>query len=339
LQLDEAERNSAISGFRHMKSHHLSSTTTLSLLVASLAVAVAPATASARCSEPSSAGVKICQPSASSTVYQVPHIEVAASPSSGSISSTKVFIDGKQALENFGPGVDLFPGGLSNGTHHLVVKATDDFGRPYQASEYFGVMGNLPSSCHPSAIGVRLCSPIPGAVISQNLAFAVGFRGAARVTHVQGFVDGKLKADFKPPFGNPDEIFAEVGSVAAGLHTLKITATDAAGHTYQSSAGFKAFYEGDCPPKGNTCTPGIYMNGPLDGDDVGTSFRVSASVQNYPAAINAMKVYLNGHQVAESTGPILDQQITTGKGTKIMVIQAWDSAGKLYRITQNVNVQ
>ena len=322
-----------------MKSHHLSPTTTLSLLAALLAVAMLPVTASATCAEPSSAGVRICQPSANSTVYQVPHIEVAASPSSGSISSTKVFIDGKQALENFGPGVDLFPGGLTNGTHHLVIKATDDFGRTYQASEYFGVTGNLPSSCHPSAIGVRLCSPTPGAVISQNLAFAVGFRGATTITHVRAFVDNKLMADFAPPFGNPDEIFAEVGSVTAGLHMLKITATDSAGHTYQSSAGFKAYYEGDCPPKGNTCTPGIYMNGPFDGDDVATTFRVSASVENNPAAINAMKVYLNGHQVAQSSGPVLDQKITTAKGTKIIVIQAWDSAGKLYRITQNVNVQ
>ncbi len=322
-----------------MKFHHLSPTTTLHLLAALFAIAMLPVTASATCPEPSSAGVRICQPSANSTVYQVPHVEVVASPSSGSISSTKVFIDGKQALENFGSGVDLFPGGLTNGTHHLVIKATDDFGRTYQASEYFGVTGNLPSSCHPSAIGVRLCSPTPGAVISQNLAFAVGFRGATTITHVRAFVDNKLMADFAPPFGNPDEIFPEVGSVTAGLHMLKITATDSAGHTYQSSAGFKAYYEGDCPPKGNTCTPGIYMNGPFDGDDVATTFRVSASVENNPAAINAMKVYLNGHQVAQSSGPVLDQKITTAKGTKIIVIQAWDSAGKLYRITQNVNVQ
>lgn len=323
-----------------MKPHcSLSPTTAFNLLVALSVVAMLPVTASATCAEPSSAGVRICQPSANSSVYQVPHIEVATSPSSGSISSTKVFIDGKQVWENFGPGVDLFPGGIANGTHRLVIKATDDFGRTYQASEYFGVTGNLPSSCHPSTVGVRICSPTAGAVISQNLAFAVGFRGATAVKHVRAFVDNKLMADFTPPFGNPDEIFAEVGSVTAGLHTLKITATDSAGHSYQSSAGFKAFYEGDCPPKGSTCTPGIYMNQPFDGDDVTTTFRVSASVQNNRAAINAMKMYLNGHQVAQSSGPVLDQEVTAAKGTKIMVIQAWDSAGKLYRITQNVNVQ
>jgi hypothetical protein len=321
-----------------MKQHPLSPTT-LKFLTVLISVAILQAAASATCTAPSSAGVRICQPSANSAVYQVPHIEVAASPTSGSISSIKVFIDGKQAFENFGPGVDLFPGGVANGTHHLVIKATDDFGRTYQASELFGVTGNLPSSCRPSAVGVRICSPTQGAVISQNLAFAVGFRGATTVRHVRAFVDNKLMADFTPPFGNPDEIFAEVGSVTAGLHTLKITATDSAGHTYQSSAGFKAYYEGDCPPKGSTCTPGIYMNQPFDGDDVSATFRVSATVQNNRAAINAMKMYLNGHQVAESSGPVLDQEITAAKGTKIMVIQAWDSAGKLYRITQNVNVQ
>ena len=321
-----------------MKPHPLSPTT-LRCFITLLTIGILPVAVSATCAEPSSAGVRICQPSTNSTVYQVPHIEVAASPTSGSISSTRVFIDGKQVLENLGSRVDLFPGGLNNGTHHLVIQSTDDFGRTYQASEFFGVTGNLPSSCHPSAVGVRLCSPTPGAVISQNLAFAVGFRGATTVTHVRAFVDNKLMADFMPPFGNPDEIFAEVGSVMAGLHTLKIAATDSAGHAYQTSAGFKAFFEGDCPPKGNTCTPGVFMNQPFDGDDVATTFRVSASVQNNRAAINAMKMYLNGHQVAQSSGPVLDQEVNAAKGTKIMVIQAWDSAGKLYRITQNVNVQ
>jgi hypothetical protein len=52
-----------------------------------------------------------------------------------------------------------------------------------------------------------------------------------------------------------------------------------------------------------------------------------------------MKAYLNGTVVAVSSGPTLDQQVNANKGTQILTIQAWDSAGKLYRLVENVNVQ
>jgi hypothetical protein len=42
---------------------------------------------------------------------------------------------------------------------------------------------------------------------------------------------------------------------------------------------------------------------------------------------------------ASSSGPTFDQPITAAKGTHIVVVQAWDTAGKLYRLTENVNVQ
>lgn len=292
----------------------------------------------ASCTAPSSAGVAICQPSANSTVYQVPHIEAAANPSSGSISSIKVYIDGKLNLQNGGPTVDLFPGGVSNGAHHLVVKATDDFGRTYQASEYFAVIGNLPRSCLASTVGVRICSPTNTEVISQNLPMAVGFKGAATVNRLRVLVDSKLLFDYFPDTNEKQFIGGGAGTTP-GVHTLTVIAFDTAGHSYKSSLSFKAYYDGSCPPRGDTCMPGIYMNGPFDGNDVKSPFRVSADVQNNPHPITAMKAYLSGHPVAESSGPTLDQPITAAKGTHILVIQAWDTSGKLYRVTQNVNVQ
>jgi hypothetical protein len=66
---------------------------------------------------------------------------------------------------------------------------------------------------------------------------------------------------------------------------------------------------------------------------------VNARVQNNTASITAIKAYTNGIQVGASSGPTFDQPISAAKGTHILVIQAWDTAGKLYRLTENVNVQ
>ncbi len=307
-------------------------------LIVFSALMLLPARAGAQCAAPLSAGVALCQPSSNSVVYQVPHIEAAATPTSGSISSMKVFIDGKLSFQNSGDAVSLFPGGVSNGTHHLVITAIDDFGRSYNASEYFSVTGNLPSSCVASTVGVRLCSPTTNSVASQNLEIAAGFKGEARITHLRAYVSGKTYLDYSPAVGE-NQVFISAGPVSAGSHTLKLVAWDAVGHVYSASSSFTAYYDGGCDPLGNSCTPALYTDSPQDGQDVSTSFRISARVENNPAAITGMKAYLSGAQVAVSSGPTLDQTINAPKGTHILTIQAWDSAGKLYRNTLNVNVR
>ncbi|MFL6390326.1 MAG: hypothetical protein ACJ71U_22820 [Terriglobales bacterium] len=294
--------------------------------------------ASASCAEPASGHLAICQPSANSTIYQVPHIEATANPTSGSISTMKVYIDGKLAFQNGGGSLSLFEGGVSNGTHHLVINAWDSFGRLYQAAETFSVTGNLPFTCPVTGVGVRICAPTTGSVVSNNLGFSAGFKGNTAIKSVRALLDGADVFDFAPASGQ-NSIVAAGLNAAPGTHTLSVLATDTSNTVYKSSVSFKTYYEADCPPKGTTCNPGIYQSTPNDGDDVQSPFRVNASVQNNTASITAMKAYLDGVLAGASSGPTFDQPISAGKGTHILVIQAWDTKGRLYRLTENVNVQ
>ena len=310
------------------------------LLRASLVIAAslfASTSASAACPAPASGQLAICQPSANSTVYQVPHIEAVANPSSGSITTMKVYLDGKPAFQNAGPEISLFEGGLANGWHHLVIHAWDDFGRLYQSAEYFAVTGNLPA-CPPATVGVRICAPGSGQTVSQNLAFSLGFKGNAPIKRVTAYLGSAPVFDFVPA---PGQTQVQAGAIetTAGSHTLNVVAVDTNNVSYKSSVSFRTFYEGGCPPRGTTCNPGIYPSTPNDGDDVESPFRVSASVQYNTASITAMKVYISGVLAGQSAGPVFDQTLTATKGTHIVVIQAWDTAGKIYRTTENVNVQ
>ena len=308
------------------------------ILIVTVAALTLPLHASAACPAPASGSLAICQPSANSTIYQVPHIEAVANPSSGSITTMKVYIDNKLVFQNSGPEISLFEGGVMNGTHQLVVNAWDSFGHMYKAQEAFTVTGNL-SPCPPSAVGVRICAPASGQTVSQNLDLSLGFKGNAPIRHVRAYVGSTPVFDYVPGPGESWIIGAGAGTTA-GNHTLNVVAWDANNVTYRSSVSFKTYYEGGCPPKGDgPCNPGIYPSTPNDGDDVQSPFRVSASVQFNTASITAMKVYLDGAQVGSSSGPALDQPINASRGTHIMVIQAWDTAGKLYRLTENVNVQ
>lgn len=318
-----------------MKSLHLPLPVNLAFVAA--AVMLLCGSAAAQCAAPSSSGVALCQPSSGSTIYQVPHIEATATPISGSINDLKVFIDGKLAFENAGPSVSLFEGGVSNGTHHLVIQAKDNFGRRYQTGEYFSITGNVPN-CPVFTVGVRICYPATGQVISQNLDMSIGFKGNAPISRVRAYVGSTLVADF-PVSAGQTQIIGSGAGTTAGPHTLNVVAWDTTGHTYTSTVNFKAYFEGTCPPRGGPCTPGIYPNMPQDGDDVQSPFRISASVQNNTAPIAAMRAYLNGTVIAQSFGPTLDQAVSAPKGTRIMVIQAWDTKGRLYRYIANVNVQ
>jgi hypothetical protein len=294
--------------------------------------------ASAACPEPASGHLAICQPSANSTIYQVPHIEAFANPTSGSITTMKVYIDNKLIFQNGGGSLSLFEGGVSNGTHHLVINAWDGLGRLYHAEEFFGVTGNLPFSCPVTGVGVRICAPATGSVVSQNLGFTAGFKGNTAIKFVRAYLDSTDVFDFAPAAGQTSVVAGGVNA-APGTHTFTVVAWDTNNTVYKSSVRLKTYFEGDCPPKGSTCNPGIYQTTPNDGDDVQSPFRVNASVQNNTASITAMKAYLDGVVVGASSGPTFDQPISAAKGTHILVIQAWDTAGKLYRLTENVNVQ
>lgn len=303
-----------------------------------LTLGLLPDMAVADCPVPATAGVVICQPSPNATVFQLPHFEAAANPASGSITEIKLSIDGKLVFDSFGPMLNLFEGGVGNGAHTLLVDAADSFGRHYQAAESFAVIGNLPL-CPVSTAGVRICAPAPGEFVSQNLFFSLGFQGVAPISHVRVYMDSIDFADFDPPFPLPAQILGSAGSVSAGKHTMTIVAWDIHGRVYKKSVTFNAFFDGGCAPKGNICTPVLSPNTPQDGDDVHSPFRVSAQVLFNTVPITAIKVYLNGQQVGESFGPVFDQPINAAKGTHILVMQAWDTQGRLYRVTENVNVQ
>ncbi|HEY2168882.1 MAG TPA: hypothetical protein VGJ30_04610, partial [Candidatus Angelobacter sp.] len=187
--------------------------------------------ASAACPEPASGHLSICQPSPNSTIYQVPHFEATANPTSGSITTMKVYVDNKLIFQNGGGSLSLFEGGVANGTHHLVINAWDDFGRLYQASEFFGVTGNLPA-CAPSSVGVRICAPAQGQAVSPNLGLSLGFKGNAPIKRVTAFVGSTPVFDFAPTPGQTQVLGSGFGTTA-GNHTLNVVATDTNNATYK----------------------------------------------------------------------------------------------------------
>ena len=261
---------------------------------------------------------------------------MAVTTASGSIHRVEVWDNGtKRGNFEFLPGT-LYDGSMTNGSNRVTVKVWDTDGNLYQAQRSFYVTGFGVGKCStPSTAGMNLCWPAPGSVQPNGaVAISATAKGLnSNIRYVNIYVDGKFLV------GQPGNSIVTGAGMSAGTHTVTARAVDNAGHIFNASNTFKTFYSYDCNPKTGACSPGIVINKP-GAEDVPTTFTVQADVQNNPAPISAMKVYIDGVVKASSSGPGLTTSLTLPTNTTHrMVIKAWDTSGKIYESYQNLYVQ
>jgi hypothetical protein len=307
------------------------------LALAVVVVVTLSSTAALACAAPSAPGVNICTPGNTQAVAYPAQITAAATaPAGRTITAIAVYANSSRILLQNGPGeVSYSATSLTPGNYQLNVNAWDNTGAVYTSHVAFTVMGSPTTGCTPPAAGILFCAPDNGSLQpTNNVAASVGARGAngSAITRMQVFIDGSLMdddainhLDFTAGFGN------------AGSHTLSAKAWDAAGNTYSAATTFKTYFDGVCSPKG--CAPGVFVQSPADGDTVGTTFSLRADVENTTATITAMKAYLDGTQVAASSGPTMIANVDASAGTHQLIIQAWDTQGRLYRTVESITVQ
>lgn len=263
-------------------------------------------------------------------------IEMAVTTASGSIHRVEVWDNGtKRGNFEFLPGT-LYDGSMTNGSNRVTVKVWDTDGNLYQAQRSFYVTGFGVGKCStPSTAGMNLCWPAPGSVQpNEAVSISATAKGQnSNIRYVNIYVDGKFLV------GQSGNSIVTGAGMSAGTHTVTARAVDNAGHIFKASNTFKTFYSYDCNPKTGACSPGIVINEP-GAEDVPTTFTVQADVENNPAPISAMKVYIDGIVKASSSGPGLTTSLTLPTNTTHrMVIKAWDTSGKIYESYQNLYVQ
>ncbi len=296
-----------------------------------------PVVAFATCAVPSSPGVVICTPGNGQTVNYPAEITAAARASSGlPITAIAIYVDSLKTLGEANVSqVDDIDYGIKQGTHSLTVHAWDSAGHIYETKKTFSVVGGLSPTCTPSSPGIKFCSPANGSYQPMsNFTSLVGALGqGAPITKLQVWLDG-----YSVGTVNTNNFLFTAGS-AVGTHTESAKAWDAAGHTFAASVTFKLYYDATCDPYGGGCNPGVFISAPADGASVATSFQISADVKYNPAPITAMKAYLDGVQVATSSGPTLLANATAAAGSHHLTIQAWDTKGNLYRTAESFTVK
>lgn len=295
----------------------------------------------AQCSAPSSPGVRICAPTPNSTVVYLPAIEVNSTPKSGSIYKFIIYDNGSNIFEGspYQAGITLYDGALRNGLHNVVVNAWDTAGNLLQSKVSFTIIGyGYPLFCTaPATPGINFCVPPDNSLQQSGIPVSATAKGYSAITTMQVYLDGKLQVQQQ----GYNYLSTGVSPGNPGTHQVTMVAYDSTGHRFAATKTVTSSYDSyNCPPKGNgPCAPGFILNSPTPDQFVNPTFMVKAQIQNNPSPITALKIYLDGALMAQSGGPTLYQELTTGlRGTHVLTFQAWDTVGRLYRVQQNVNI-
>lgn len=295
------------------------------------------------CATPAQGGLALCFPSVGSTVLYPATIEMAVNSGGVPITSVSVY-DGNVRVDSSDFFTDtLIDFGIRNGFHRITVNAWDANGKLYQAKTSFTITGFGYGPCPEGSAALTVCEPSQGSYQPAGSTLISAYFGAG-VRSWSMALDGVQTIDSSQsglPVTGPVEI---ASGGAAGKHTLTVRAVNANGTTSTVTRQFSSFYNLNCSPKGNTCTPGILITQPnnLSEDsaaDEGTHFQLHAEVMYNTKPTTKMIVYLDGAKVEQSAGPGITANLNPTKGSHYIVVLAWDTTGNLYETYGNVNVQ
>ncbi len=306
----------------------------------SVAVTFLAAFGWSQCFDPPTPSVVICTPSPDSTVVYMPEVSVRFTPVSGAQIRNVIIYDNQRVMSKTGRGQDpgdIFDADVTNGQHHLVVKAWDTAGNFFKAEETFHVVGQgYPFCTVPNKLGVNFCTPPANAFLGLQFPLGAAARGLSRINSLSFYLDGVLQQSCT---GGPGCAILVSVPQQGVFHAAKVVATDAGGHQYSASKHVEAQYTYSQYACFSQCVPGINVIAPHSGDYVSDSFALDMEILDNPNPISSMTAYLDNNVIATSTGPTLQQQITGAPaGTHILTITGVDTEGLVYWFQENVNV-
>ena len=257
------------------------------------------------------AGIKISEPITGATVKSPVRIVASSVPPTGrQISSTRVYVDGQSTQTVSSSSLDAHVP-MSPGTRQVVVQSWDNTGAVYRAS-----------------LALTVVNQPPTAVLTLSPAFTT--TGAPISATLSGTdADGSVSA-YQIDFGDGRVVQTATASHAyksAGTYTVRGSVTDNNGAVTTTT-------------KTVTITQvGVKVTSPSDGATVSGPVRIIASAAA-PAGrqITAMRVYVDGTSAYTTYAAKIDTYLSMPTGARLLVIQAWDNTGAVYRASLTVNV-
>jgi PKD repeat protein len=257
-------------------------------------------------------GIFVSSPAANATLGSSVHFVASVVPAAGqTVTLTRIYVDSVSAYEVAAASVDTSLA-LASGSHNIVVQAWDTAGTVYRSPFTINVTNQAPTV----SLAVSSNSVLTGAIVTATVNAADP--------------DGSIAA-YSIDFGDGTVVTSSTGNhayTAAGTYTVTATATDNAGAktTSTSSVAVKA--------------PGVYVSSPTPGSTAGSPVHfVASAVAPAGQTITCIRIYLDYVSTYNVTSASLDTYLKMTTGTHNVIVQAWDSAGTVYKSSMNITVK
>jgi hypothetical protein len=178
--------------------------------------------------------------------------------------------------------------------------------------------------------GVHVCSPAPGSAVPSPVAInSAASGGSFPIVAIKAYIDGTQVA------ATETNTMRTSVAKAAGNHQLAVNAWDSNDKVYQTIVNFTVGSSTAC---GVPTTAGVHICAPAAGSTVSSPVAISAAANGGTAKISAMKAYIDNKLVASSSAGTISGSAVEAAGTHHIVVNAWNTAGKLFQSSATFTV-
>ncbi len=257
------------------------------------------------------AGVRITSPAGVSTLASPVHV-VSSAYSTRSITAMKIYLDYVSVYSVAAGSIDTSLK-MSVGAHHLTVQAWDSAGAIYKSSMDITLAGALTA-----AVSVTPSSGAAPLTVTASTSGSTDSGGIITSSSIN-FGDGTTLSG-----PNASHTYA-----AAGTYTVTASVDDSIGRSSTATATV------------TVAAPAIsevVVSSPANGATVSSPVHIVASA-NASHPITAMKIYLDYAGVFSTAANKIDAYLSMSAGSHHLTVQAWDSAGVVYKSSLSINVK
>ncbi len=185
--------------------------------------------------------------------------------------------------------------------------------------------------CSAQGIGVTICSPSGGNSQSSPVHFTAAAHSSNPISAMRIYVDNSSVYTIQG--ANLDTSLP----ISSGAHNVVVQACDSTGAVFKSSLSLTV--GSGTPPGCSPANPGVTVCSPTGTNSATSPLHVVASAKSVLAPITAMRIYVDGVSQFLTFTNSLDTSLGLSSGSHLLVVQAWDATGAVFKSSQQISVQ
>jgi hypothetical protein len=189
--------------------------------------------------------------------------------------------------------------------------------------------GGSPCTLKTTDPSVTICSPAANSTVSSPVHIVAGSTNTAGVTNMKIYIDGVSK--YSIASNKIDTSLA----LPNGTHRLTVQSSDKLGRFVNETRYFTVGTTTSCTVK--TTDPSITICSPAAGATVKSPVHLVAKTTN-SSGIVALAVYVDNVLALKTTSNQIDTNLTMAVGTRFIVVQSWDNAGRIIKEPRTITV-